>query len=257
MLRRNRGASTAPNHLHQAIVAAHFAYEQLGVRETAVFRDSSEFNKLLDQQFSNTFNQLGGSVIYQGSVVPGQPDVATLLADAANSAPELIYLALFEPEGNLVLNRLAESSSLNRAIVLGADSLSSADFAEQIGELPAEIYVTGPALSGTAYDSFQAVWLSRYETLPTSPAPAYAYDATQLLLTAIEEVAVMGQNGALIVGRGALRQRLAASEAAGLTGTLRCTASGDCFATRYGVYELDTAVRNDAFWPPPLIWQYE
>lgn len=248
---------TVPNHLHQATVAAHFAFEELGVRETAVIQDSSNFNSLLAQQFSSTFTQLGGSIIYQGSITLGQPDVGTLLTEMISTPPELVYLALFEPEGNLMVNRLAESSSLNRAIVLGPDSLRTPHFASQIGDLPAEIFVTSPTLSGPAYDAFQTAWLSRYEALPTSPAPAYAYDATQLLLDAIEAVAVMGQNGALVIGRGALRDWLFAAEVPGLTGTLRCTPDGDCAATTYGVYELDTAVRNNAFWPPPLVWQYQ
>jgi branched-chain amino acid transport system substrate-binding protein len=248
---------TVPNHLHQATVAAHFAYEQLGVRETAVFQDNSEFNSLLAQQFSDTFTQLGGSVVYRGTLTLGQPDAATLLAEVASSIPELIYLALFEPEGNLIVNRLAETSSLNQVIVLGNDNLRTTQFAGQIGEMPAEIYVTGTALSGVVYDNFQAVWVNRYEELLTSTAPAYAYDATQLLLAAIEEVAVVGQNGALIIGREALRQRLATTDSPGLTGRLRCTANGECAAATYGVYELDTAVRNSAFWPPPLIWQFE
>lgn len=248
---------TVPNHVHQATVAAIFAYEQLGVRETAVIQDDSPFNSLLAQQFSNTFTQLGGTIRYQASLALGQPDVATLLAEISNSPPELFYLALFEPEGNLVVNRLAEISGLNRSMVLGTDSLRTPHFAGQIGELPAQVYATGPTFAGEAYDTFQAIWLSRYETLPTSPAPAYASDATQLLLDAIEDVTVVGQNGALVIGRQALRQRLAATETAGLTGSLHCTASGDCAAATYGVYELDTAVRNNAFWPPPLVWQYE
>ena len=248
---------TVPNHLHQATVAATFAIEELGMTEAAVLQDNSSFNSLLAQQFRETFVQLGGSIVYQGNLAQGQPDLDSLLTDTAASKPQLIYLALFEAEGNLVLNRMVENNDLTRTIVLGADALRTNHFAKQIGDLPTEIYVTGPALSGPAYDSFQAVWLNRYEALPTSPAPAYAYDATQLLLTAIEEVGVMAQNGVLVIRRGALRDWLATAEMPGLTGTLRCNPTGDCAASVYGVYELDTAVRNSAFWPPPLVWQYE
>ncbi|GJM40074.1 MAG: branched chain amino acid ABC transporter substrate-binding protein [Ardenticatenaceae bacterium] len=248
---------TVPNHLHQATVAAHFAYEELGVRETAVLHDNSEFNSVLAQQFRDTFTQLGGNIVYQGILTLGQSDVAALISETAENNPELIYLALFEPEGNLIANRLAENNSLNRTSLLGSDSLRTTQFAGQLGNLPAEIYVTGPSLSGTAYDNFEATWVNRYETLPTSAAPAYAYDATQLILTAIEEVAVANPNGSLIIGRSELRRRLATLNFEGLTGSVRCTQAGDCASATYGVYELDTAVRNNAFWPPPLIWQFE
>ena len=53
---------TVPTHLQQATAAAHFAYEELGVRQTAVFQDNTEFNNLLAQQFSDTFTGLGGTV---------------------------------------------------------------------------------------------------------------------------------------------------------------------------------------------------
>lgn len=247
---------TVPNHQHQAEVAARFAYEQLSVRQTAVFQDDTEFNSLLAQQFSDTFTQLGGNITYWSSLNVGQSDVTNMLAEAASTAPELVYLALFEPEAALMINRLAENNRLNQVIVLGGDSLQTPQFAGQIGARPDEIYVTGPVLQGPAYNGFLAAWADRYET-PPGPDAVYAYDATQLLLTAIEEVAIVEQNGALIIGRGALRDELAAINGhSGLTGLLACTSAGECAAPGYGVYELDTAVRNNAIWPPPLAWQF-
>lgn len=248
---------TIPNHRQQAIGAAYFAYEQLGMRQTAVFQDNTEFNTLLAQQFSNTFTQLGGSVTYFGNLNIGQSEVTDILTEAASTSPELIYLALFEPEASLIVTRLAEINPLNRAVLLGSDSLFTPHFASQIGNTAADLYVTNPVLDRVAYAGFLETWAARYEVPPTSSAPAYAYDATQLLLTAIEEVAIVGQNGALVIGRGAVRERLAATQnVAGLTGSLSCTSHGECAAAGYGVYELDTAVRNNALWPPPLVWQF-
>ena len=249
---------TVPNHLHQAVVAAHFAYEQLGVRQTAVFQDETSYNSLLAQQFSNTFNQLGGMVSYQGTLAVGQIELDDMLTETTVNPPELIYLALFEPEANLLVNRLTETSPLNRAALLGGDSLLSASFATGSGEAVMGMFITGPAFSNEAYTAFLEDWATQHEAQPTTPAPAYAYDATQLLLAAIADTAVVGQTGTLVIGREALRERLAATDGtAGLTGTLRCDTTGECAATGYGVYELDTAVLENTAWPPPLIWQFE
>lgn len=248
---------TVPNHLHQATVAAHFAYEQLGVRQTAVLHDDTDYNSLLAQQFSDTFIQLGGGVSYQSSLTAGQLGLPGILTDAASAQPQLIYLALFEPEANLLLNRLAETAPLNRATLLGGDSLFSVSFANRIGETDTAVFITNPAFTSEAYTAFWEDWAVRYETSPTTPAPAYAYDATQLLLLAIEDVAIVGQTGALVIGRAALRERLAATDGTvGLTGNLRCNPDGECAASGYGVYELDTAVRPNPTWPPPLIWRF-
>ena len=249
---------TVPNHLHQATVAAHFAYDVLGVRRTAVFQDETAFNSLLAQQFSDTFSQLGGTVSSRGSLAIGQIDLDTLLAETAVTPPELIYLALFEPEANLLINRLSETSRLSRAALLGGDSLLTTGVALGSSTANADLFVTGPLLDSDAYRTFLDKWAIRYDTELTTSAPAYAYDATQLLLSAIEDVAVVGETGTLVIGRAALRARLAATDGvAGLTGTLRCDPGGDCAASGYGVYEMDTAVRSNAVWPPPLIWQFE
>jgi branched-chain amino acid transport system substrate-binding protein len=242
---------TVPSHLQQATTAAHFAYEELGVRQTAVFHDNTEFNTLLAQQFSDTFAGLGGTVSVQASLTTGQTDLTAVLAETASYAPQLIYLALFEPEAVLLVNRLAESNTLNRATLLGGDSLFSASFANKLGQT--SLLVTNPAFSGDDYDAFTAFWTVRYEAPPTSPGSIYAYDAALLLLEAVEAAAEVGQTGALVVGRSALRQQLASGEAVqGLSGTLRCGPTGECAAAGYGVYELNAATA----WPPPMVWQY-
>jgi branched-chain amino acid transport system substrate-binding protein len=248
---------TVPNHLHQATVAAHFAYEVLGARQAAVFQDETPFNSLLAQQFSDTFSQLGGSISIQETVAIGQTETAALVSNAASASPDLIYLALFEPEANLLINRLADEPALDQAQLLGGDSLFNAHFASSTGEAATGMFVTSPALTTLAYDNFLDDWITRYDTPPASAAPAYAYDATQLLLTAVEEVAVVGQTGALVIGRYALRQQLGADEGIiGLTGTLRCDSDGECAALDYGVYELTSEVVNNQSWPPPLNWQF-
>lgn len=226
------------------------------MRQAAVFQDQTDFNNLLAQQFSQTFTELGGVVSFQATLQVGQTDVASLLDEISPNPPELIYLALFEPEANLLINRLAENSQLSQAVLVGGDSLLTRSFASRAGEAAAGMYLTNPALNQDAYDDFLAEWALRYDAPPTSTAGAYAYDAARLLFAAIEDTAVVGQNGSLVIGRMALRESLAASQGIdGLTGILNCQTNGECSAATYGVYELDTAVRNNT-WPPPLVWQF-
>ncbi|MAT96210.1 MAG: hypothetical protein CL608_03630 [Anaerolineaceae bacterium] len=249
---------TVPNHLQQAVSAAHFAYEAMGARQAAVFQDETSYNSLLAQQFSDTFTELGGIVSYQGIFQVNQTELTDVLDEISVSPPDIVYLALFEPEANLLINRLAETSRLNRAALVGGDTLLTDHFASRVGGAATGMAVTGPILSGSAYDAFLAEWTNRYETLPTSPTVVYAYDAVQLLFTAVENSAIVGQNSSLVIGRSALRESLAATQGiAGLAGPLNCDDTGECGAAVYGVYELDTAVLTNNTWPPPLIWQFE
>jgi branched-chain amino acid transport system substrate-binding protein len=248
---------TVPNHLYQATAAAHFAYEQLGLRQAAVFQDETDYNGLLAQQFSESFSELGGIVTYRGILQVSQTELTGMLDEISTNPPEFIYMALFQPEANLFINRLTENSLFNQATLVGGDSLFTSVFANQIGAAATGMFITSPAFISEAYDAFLAQWTIHYDTPPTSPTAAYAYDATKLMIAAIEAVAQMGQNGSLVVGRSALRAYLATSQdVAGLAGMLHCEPTGECAAQTYGVYELDTAVLTTATWPPPLVWQY-
>ena len=65
---------------------------------------------------------------------------------------------------------------------------------------------------------------------------AHAFDATNILLDAVESVAQQGEDGTLLIGRQALRDAVAATaDYAGLTGTLTCSEFGDCADAKIAV----------------------
>ncbi|UCC88306.1 MAG: hypothetical protein JSV81_03090, partial [Anaerolineales bacterium] len=67
-----------------------------------------------------------------------------------------------------------------------------------------------------------------------------AYDAANIVLEAIQTVAVQEEDGTLHIGRQALREALyATSGFQGLTGSLTCDEFGDCGAARFKVVRLD------------------
>jgi branched-chain amino acid transport system substrate-binding protein len=69
-----------------------------------------------------------------------------------------------------------------------------------------------------------------------------------MILDAIEKVALMNENGDLLIGRQALRDALyATSGYEGITGTLTCNEFGDCADARISVNQ----VQDGAFVP---IW---
>jgi ABC-type branched-subunit amino acid transport system substrate-binding protein len=92
-----------------------------------------------------------------------------------------------------------------------------------------DMYFSGPAVpAGDAYSTFVDAYEQEYGEPPISAYHAHAYDATLMLLGAIEEVAeVQGEN--VTIDRTALREALYATEEyQGITGTLTCDVFGDC-----------------------------
>ena len=93
-----------------------------------------------------------------------------------------------------------------------------------------DMYFSGPAIpeESQAYPDFVDAYEQEYGEPPISAYHAHAYDAFNMLMAAVEEVAeVQGQT--VTIDRTALREALyATSEMQGITGTLSCDVFGDC-----------------------------
>ena len=102
-------------------------------------------------------------------------------------------------------------------------------------------------------------WDEEYGGVPPSGFHAHSYDATNMLLDAVEAVAEEADDGSIVVGRQALRDALSAVEGyEGLTGSLTCQSespfAGDCATgTALAIFEI-TQAELDGNWPPPIIW---
>ena len=102
---------------------------------------------------------------------------------------------------------------------------------------------------GAAYQTFLEEHQTRYGERPLSAFHAHAYDATNLIIAAIEKVAVVEADGTIHIGRQAMRDAVAATtNFQGLTGTLTCSPNGDCADPKIAVYEVVSA--DSATWNP-------
>jgi ABC-type branched-subunit amino acid transport system substrate-binding protein len=114
--------------------------------------------------------------------------------------------------------------------IFGADGLLSATFFENIGETGLGMYFSGPGQPDTsAYADFVAKYEAANGEKPIQSFHARAYDATNMVLDAIEKVGTEGADGSLTIDRKALIEAMyAMSGFQGLTGTLTCNEFGDC-----------------------------
>ncbi len=248
---------TAHSDLVQGAAAADFAYNSLGVRAIATIHDGSLYADKLCEVFRGAFEGLGGTVTGQGAVTPDQTDMSGILADIAAGQPELIYYPIFMPAGAFITRQARETTGLEDVYLMGADGLFSPDVAEGTGAAVEGFLVSSPDLTafGDAYRrDFLPKYVERFGTEPISIFHAHAYDAVGLLLTRIEQVAVMDADGTLHIGRQALRDALYATRNyPGLTGDLTCSPTGDYADPVIAVYEYHS-VDGAGVYPPERIW---
>jgi branched-chain amino acid transport system substrate-binding protein len=241
---------TAHNDKIQGAAAADFAYNFLGVRKAATIHDGSLYADKLQGVFADEFTKLGGTVTLQTSVTIGQTDMSSVLASIASGSPELIYFPIFLPEGAFLIDQAKTTPGLENTKLMGADGLYSPDVMNSAGAAVEGFMVSSPLVQGPAYDAFVAKYVAKFGEQPINIFHAHAYDAFNIVVAAIEKVAVVESDGTIYIPRQGLRDAMAATkDFQGLTGVLTCNVDGDCANPIIGVYEYHAGQ-----YPPTLIW---
>ncbi len=233
----------AVNDLYQANAVADFAYNELGLRRMAALDDGDPYTMGLTIAFGNAFSAIGGEVVATATIAKGQTDMTAVLTEFAAATPDGIFFPLFDIEGIPFAKQAREHDSLKDAtLITGAALLDSKFLATPQSE---GVYAAGPeadlgsnvnAVTGKSVDEALAAYEAAYGGFPITPYWAHSYDATTLLLNAIEIVAGEA-GGKLYVDRAALRRQLhATSGFQALIGTLNCDEFGDCGTGRINIY---------------------
>ena len=232
---------TAHNDEVQGKAMAEFALEVLGVTKAAAIHDGDPYTEGLARVFADSFEEMGGEIVEFTAVNKGDTDMRPALAAvAAAGPPEFLYYPVFTAEGGFLTKQAKEVSGLEDTILAAADGMISEAAIEAVGEAGEGMYFSGPDLgfSGELYDQFIAKYVEDYGSEPISVFHAHAFDATNMLLGCIEQVAIE-DGDSIHIGRQALRTCLyATADFEGITGTLTCTEYGDCADPQISVSQL-------------------
>lgn len=245
---------TAHNDKVQGRAMAEFAFNELGITKAAAIHDGDPYTEGLATVFTEAFKELGGEIVAFEAEAADATNVEPLLTSVAAAGPEFIFLPVFIPLGSLIFNTAAEISGLDGVVLAGADGIQSPSFLENTVGTSEGMYASGPDLSfsNTFYEeTFLPAYLEQFGSEPTAPFHAHAFDATNMILDAIEAVAQQGADGTLLIGRQALREALFATAGMeGITGTITCNEFGDCADPKISVSQI----QGDAFVP---VWPTE
>jgi branched-chain amino acid transport system substrate-binding protein len=250
---------TCHNDKVQGAVAAEFAIQKLKVKRAATVHDGSVYAEQLAQVFAATFKKLGGTITSMEAVSPTDTDMRPVLTKIATGKPELIYYPIFIASGGHITRQSKEVAGLEKVKLMGADGIFSPDFYKAAGDAAIGMYHSSPDFSAFAggYKKFLEEHQKKYGEKPLAPFHAHAYDATMMVLNAINKVAVKGSDGNLYIGRKALRDALYATKGMkGLTGTINCDQYGDCADPKIAIYQTtadnvkNLAMPTKPYWKP-------
>lgn len=225
-------ARTAHNDKIQGAAMAQFVSEELEGTSAATIHDGSPYAEGLANVFADTFqSQYDGEVTVQEAVQVGDRDFRPVLTAIGATSPDFLYYPIFIPEGAAITQQAGQVGALSETDLGGADGMLSPDFVDAAGEASEGIYLSGPSLdfAGDFYqDEFLPAYQEAFGEEPSAAFHAHAFDAANILLNAVEEVAIE-EDGALFIPRTALRDAVFGTEGfEGITGSLTCNETGDC-----------------------------
>lgn len=235
---------TAHNDKVQGAAMAEYAYSELGLTTAAAIHDGDPYTEGLANAFRESFEALGGTVVAFTAVNVGDTDmrpVLTSIANSAGGAPEFLFFPVFTAECAHLATQALEVAGLENTVRGAADGCFSAAAADAIGDASPGMVFSGPdlAYAGQTYQDFLAAYQENFGSAPLSVFHAHAFDAANLIFGCIETTAQQGSDGALLIGRQAMRDCMfATSGYAGITGSLTCNATGDCADPKIAVYEI-------------------
>jgi branched-chain amino acid transport system substrate-binding protein len=170
----------------QGLVGAKFAMDNLGAKTAFVMVDqANDYVKGLAEFFKKAFTEAGGTIVGEESYTANDTDFSAILSKVADTSPDVVYLPDYYNIVNLVMQQAKEKGITTPFV--GGDGWDSADL-----DLNAAAggYFTNhysPEDPRPEVQNFRNNFEAKYGGKTPDALAALAYDATNMLLAAIEK----------------------------------------------------------------------
>lgn len=223
----------------QGKVAADFIIKKLKIKRVAIIHDKTTYGQGLSEELKK---HLGSAVeiVYYGGITQGDKDFKTVLTSIKEKKPEIIYFGGIYPEAGLLVKQAREINIT--APFMSGDGSIDPKFVEIAGASAAEgTYLTfspDPKNIPQAKE-FIEKYNARFGEL--GPYSVYAYDAINILLTAIKEAGTT--DGKAVI------EKLHSMEFSGSMGKIKFTDKGDVAGSPYVVWITKNG-KFEEYWKP-------
>lgn len=245
---------TAHNDLFQGAAMAEFVFNDLGLVTAAAIHDGDPYTQGLAQAFADAYEALGGEMVGFTGVNKEDTDMVPVLTEVAAQSPEALFFPIFQPAGDFIADQAAGVDGLGETELLAADGLLVDGFLE----LPQSegMYFSGPDTrfgtnvnesTGKTADEVLAAYNEKVGEPPSAAFWGHSYDATAMLLDAIDAASSVDADGNLVIDKAGIREYLnGISGYSGLIGTINCDEFGDCGSQKITIVKHDDSTDIEA-----------
>ena len=242
---------TVHNAIVEAATAAQFATDGLRATRVAVVHDGTDYTETVAEAFVSEFDGPVAEIVKSATAGDAAFDAEAAAGEALRTNPDVVFVPLFNPDAERFVAAIRADPAGADVALIATRSLLQPDTVIA-GGVDSVYFVIAPVPDPDAVSSTGSTASAVADAVRTAGADtddtfwANAYDATVLLLTAIDAAATV-VDGDLVVDRLAIRQELDGVRAMdGLSGELACDEFGDCADTALVVVQHDPGATIEA-----------
>ena len=215
----------------QGPAAASFAFKLLGLKSAYVVDDSTPYGEGLASAFATAFQAAGGKVVGTAKTSDKDTDFTALVTKIKGTTPDFIYYGGIYNAGALFAKQAKDGGI--KGPFMGGDGLFDDQFVKLAGAPVAEgdfaTSVGYPTDKLPAGQAFIADYSKKYPGQKQAAYDAYAYDATNVIISAvIKAAASVGADKVVSpAGRAEIIKNVAATNVTGVTGPIAFDSKGD------------------------------
>jgi branched-chain amino acid transport system substrate-binding protein len=170
----------------QGSVGAKFAMEKIGAKTAFIMVDqANDYVKGLAEFFEKAFVDAGGTIVGKESYTANDTDFSAILAKIADTKPDVVYLPDYYNIVNLAMKQAKEKGITTPFI--GGDGWDSADLDTSAADGGYFTNHYSPEDPRPEVQNFRKAFETKYGGKTPDALAALAYDATNLMLSAIEQ----------------------------------------------------------------------
>ena len=217
--------------------------EEEGVESVYILDDKETYGKGLADQVQKSAKEIGIQVVGREGIDGSAANYRSLMNKIAEVDPDAIYFGgiIENNAGQLIKDKVGAGMSNDDVLFIGPDGIFVDTFLSQSGNAAEGAYVTFGGLPQSELSAKGQQFVQDYESQhddAVQPYTAYAYEAANVMLDAIERASNEGE----VTREAVLQQIFATEDFSGVLGTWSFDEDGDTSLTELSVQRVENGL---------------
>jgi branched-chain amino acid transport system substrate-binding protein len=215
--------------------------QQEGVKSVYIIDDKQTYGKGLADELQKSAEKLGIEILGREGIEGSEPNYRSLMNKIKQKNPDAIYFGgiIENGAGQLIKDKVGAGMSNDDVAFIGPDGIFVDTLLSQAGDAAEGIWVTFGGLPQSKLSAEGQEFVKKFEQKydqETQPYTAYAYEAANVMLDAIERA--YKEDGE-VTREGVLREVFATKNYHGVLGTWSFDKDGDTTLTKLSVNRVE------------------